>query len=92
LLPHLLGIPPAPLDIWHASDWAEASYLQYAPPELFALWDTEARCWALAHYESPAFIQIRTRYIAIYHQLQTEPVGPKRQQLVKEAFALRTRA
>lgn len=89
LLPHLLGIPQAPLDIWHSSNWDQASYLQDAPPEYFALWDEEARRWAQAQYESPAFTQLRNRYIAIYQQLKTEPVGPKRQQLVQEAFALR---
>lgn len=91
LLPYLLGIHQEPLAIRHGSSWAEASYLQYGPPEYFALWDEEARHWAQAQYKSLAFTQLRTRYIAIYQQLQTEPVGPKRQQLVREAFALETR-
>lgn len=90
LLPHLLGIPQAPLDIWHSSNWEQASYLQEAPPEYLALWDEEARRWAQAQYESPALTQLRNRYIAIYQQLKTEPVGPKRQQLVQEVFILRS--
>lgn len=39
--------------------------------------------------ESAEFERIRTRYIEIYAQLQTEPVGTRRSQLVNEAFALR---
>jgi hypothetical protein len=35
------------------------------------------------------FERIRTRYIEIHAQLQTEPVGTRRSQLVAEAFALR---
>jgi tetratricopeptide (TPR) repeat protein len=92
LLPHLLGIQQEPFNIWHASNWAQASYLQEAPPEFLALWDEAARHWARTQYESSAFTQIRSRYIEIYQQLQTEPVGPKRQQLVKEAFALQAQA
>jgi tetratricopeptide (TPR) repeat protein len=90
LLPHLLGLDQAPLNIWHGSNWAEASYLQGAPPEIFALWDEAALRWAQERYASLVFTQLRTRYIELYHQLQTEPPGPTRQQLVGEAFALRT--
>jgi tetratricopeptide (TPR) repeat protein len=89
LLPYLLGLQQEPLDIWHGSNWAEASYLPLAPPELFALWDEAARHWAKACYESPSFTQIRTRYIEIYQQLKTEPPGPMRQQLVREGSALK---
>lgn len=88
LLPHLLGLKQEPLEIWHASNRAEASYLQWVPPEIFKLWDADARRWAQAHYESSSFTQTRTRYIEIYQQLKTEPVGPRRQQLVREAFSL----
>jgi hypothetical protein len=90
LLPHLLGLNQAPLDIWHGSNWAEASYLQWTPPEIFALWDQAALRWAQERYASPAFMQLRTSYIELYHQLQTEPPGPTRQRLVSEAFTLRT--
>jgi hypothetical protein len=89
LLPHLLGLQQEQLDIWHGSTWAEASYLQFAPPEFFALWDAAALEWAKGCYESLAFTQLRTHYSEIYRQLKTEPVGPMRQDLVREAFALR---
>ena len=89
LLPHLFRLPQEPLDIWHGSNWAEISYLQWAPPEFLALWDEAALRWAKECYDSPAFTQVRNRYIAIYQQLKTERPGPLRQQLVSEAGALR---
>jgi len=92
LLPHLLGLHQAPLAIWHGSNWAEASYLQWVPPEFFALWDEAALRWAQERYVSLAFTQVRTRYIELCHQLQTEPPGPMRQQLVNEVFVLQAKA
>ena len=63
-------------------------YLDYTPVEIFGLWDEEARAWARNVYHSELFKKHRERYIEIYHQLKTEPVGPRRSQLVKEAFAM----
>lgn len=88
LLPHLFGIQQEPLPIWHWSNLAEASYMQWVPPELFALWDGEARRWAQTHYESQAFTQIRTRYIEINQELKNERDVPRRKQLVEEARTL----
>ncbi len=88
LVPHLLGMPQDRLDIWHGSNWAEKSYLEYAPPELLALWDQRALEWAKETYHSPKFRQVRARYIEIHEQLRHEPVGPRRSQLVQEAFEL----
>jgi len=88
LVPHLLGMPQDRLEIWHGSNWAEKSYLEYAPPELLALWDQRPLEWAKETYQSPKFRQVRARYIEIHEQLRHEPVGPRRSQLVKEAFEL----
>jgi len=88
LIPHLLGIPQGELDIWHGSNWAEKGYLEYAPPELFRLWDHQALEWAKETYQSPKFRQVRARYVEIHEQLRHEPVGPRRSQLVQEAFEL----
>jgi hypothetical protein len=46
LLPHLLGLKPKRPSIWHGTIWAEESYLEDAPPGLFALWDEAALRWA----------------------------------------------
>ena len=88
LLPHLLGLKQERLNIWHGTNWAEASYLEYAQPELIALWDDAALHWARERYDSPEFIAVRTRYIEIHEQLLTVRPGPQRQQLVKESFQL----
>lgn len=88
LIPHLLGLKQGILDIWHGSNLDEKSYLQYAPPQIFELWDEAARQWANDVYHGPELSQVRERYIEIHHQLKTEPRGPKRTQLVMEASSL----
>ena len=88
LVPHLLGMPHDRLDMWHGSNWAEMGYLEYAPPELFALWDQAALAWVKETYQSTKFRQVRARYVEIHEQLRHEPVGPRRSQLVQEAFEL----
>ncbi len=89
VLPHLFGREQAHLPMWHASNWDTEDYLQYVEPEIWTLWDAEAIHWAETLYDSAEFVQVRTRYIEIYGQLQTEPVGARRSQLVAEASALR---
>ena len=88
LIPRLLGQEQEPLDIWHGSNIAELVHVEYIPPEIFALWDETAVEWCQATYHEAAIRQVRERYIEIYHELKTEPRGPKRTQLVNEAFEL----
>jgi hypothetical protein len=88
LIPHLLGMAQDRLNIWHGSNVAEKEYLEYAPPEIWALWDEPALQWAKETYESPELGRIRARYVEIYEQLLSEPRGPKRSQLVSEALGL----
>jgi hypothetical protein len=88
LIPHLLGSEQEELDIWHASNLERKDYVEYAPHEILGLWDEEALQWVNETYHSPEFRQIRERYIEIYRQLRSEPPGPKRSQLVEEAFRL----
>ena len=88
LIPHLLGSEQEELDIWHASNWERMDYLEDAPPEIYGLWDEKALQWVVETYHSPQFRQVRERYIDIYKQLKVERLGPKRSQLVREAFRL----
>ncbi len=88
LIPHLLGIEQAEYDMWHGSNLEQKDFVAYIPAELFDLWDEEALQWANDTYHSPALTQVRERYVEIYHQLQSEPLGPKRSELVDEAYAL----
>ena len=89
IIPHLLEIAQPRLEIWHSSNQTESEYIPFIPPGFFQLWDEKAVAWASAMYHSTAFVAVRTRYIEIFTQLQHEPTGPKRAQLVKAAFALR---
>lgn len=88
LVPALIGVEQDVLDIWHGSNLAEKMYLEYVPLEIFELWDEDALRWATETYNRFDVQLVRERYIAIYRQLTTEPVGPKRSRLVKEAFQL----
>ena len=89
LIPRLLRLEQEALDIWHGTNIAELAYAEDIPPELFALWDEAALEWVRETYSTPDFRQVRERHIAIHRLLKTEPRGPKRTQLVDEAFALR---
>ena len=88
LIPHLLGQKQEELDIWHATNYEQADYLEYVPAEIWALWDASALRWAEETYDSPELRAIRARYIEIYKQLESEPRGPRRSALVDEAFRL----
>ena len=88
LIPHLLGFEQPELDIWHGSNIDQKDYLGYIPSEFLALWDEAALQWAKETYRSPKLSQVRERYIEIYRQLKDERPGPKRSELVKEAFRL----
>lgn len=88
LIPHVLELEQADLDIWHGSNIAERHHIKDIPKEVFDLWGEEALEWLDDTYHSPTLARIRQRYIAIEHELKTEPRGPRRTQLVEEAFSL----
>jgi len=90
LIPHLLGEDQDELDIWHGTNIAEKGYLEYCPPEIWALWDDAALEWARETYDSDEFRRVRSRYIEILEQLGSEPVGPRRSLLVDEMYRLQT--
>ena len=90
LIPHLLGREQDELDIWHSSNYEEKEFLDYVPPEIWALWDAPALQWAAEMYDSPEFRRVRGRYVEIFRQLKSEPPGPRRSALVDEAFRLGT--
>jgi hypothetical protein len=88
-IPRLLGIEQQDLDVSHGENVNEIFELEDTPPEIFALWDKAALQWAGETYHSPELRQVHDRYADIQRQLTTEPRGPKRTQLVDEAFELR---
>ena len=89
LLPYLVSIEQPPLDIWQSSNWEGKEYVEQGPAELLQLWDEQALRWAKELYQSESFREVRERSIEIFRLLKTEPVGPKRSDLVKELSALR---
>ncbi len=90
LLPRLLGIAHDHIDMWYPSNLAEKRYIDDIPDALFVLWEPAALQWAHSVYESTSMRRVQSRYIAIYHQLKTEPPGPKRSRLVTEAYRLQS--
>jgi hypothetical protein len=88
-IPRLLGMEQQDLDVRHGGNVNEIFELEDTPPEIFALWDDAALHWAHETYNSPELRQVHNRYVDIQRQLKTEPRGPKRTQLVDEAFELR---
>jgi hypothetical protein len=90
LIPHLIGQDQEELDVWHGTNIAEKGYLEYWPPEIWALWDDAALEWARESYDSDEFRRVRDRYIEIREQLDSEPVGPRRSRLVDEMYRLMT--
>jgi hypothetical protein len=89
LIPHLLGREQDKLDIWHSTNYEQKEFLEYVPPEIWALWDSPALQWVETVYDSPEFRQIHAQYIEIREQLKSEPRGARRSALVDELFELR---
>lgn len=88
LIPHVLGLNPERLDIWHGSNYEDIEYLSYLPPVTMQLCTKEELGWISKQYNSEKFIAIREKYIDIHLQLKTEPRGPKRTELVELASKL----
>src|SRR5712691_3929351 len=90
LLPRLLGLAQDHIDMWSLSNLAEQRYSDDVPEEVFPLSEPPALHWAHTFYQSAPMQRVRRRHIAIYHQLKTERPGPKRSQLVAEAYRLQS--
>jgi hypothetical protein len=88
LIPRLLGLDQAVIGMWHPSNLSEKSYVDSLPGELFAVWEPSALQWVYSIYHREPMRRVRDRYIAVYIALKEEPPGPKRSQLVEEAYEL----
>jgi hypothetical protein len=88
LLPHLLGRPIAPLDVWHGTSDDEPEFLEQIYEAYLALWSEPEKDWASGLYESAGFRSARERFIEIGRQLNHLRPGPKRTELVMEMHAL----
>lgn len=74
--------------MWHPSNLAYPSYVGCILESVFNLWEPPAIHWADAVYHHEPMRRVRERYIEIYSQLQDEPRGPRRSQLIEEAYEL----
>jgi hypothetical protein len=88
LVPHLIGSPIAVLDIWHGSNVADRSYLDFIQEAYLELWTEAEREWAASLYNSPGFQSVRARYIEIGKLLDTTRPGHERSRLVEEQSEL----
>lgn len=88
LVPHIIGNDQPVYNMWHSSNIEEKEYLDYLPPEFVQLWDQKAISWARTTYYGERCNLFRKRFVEIKNQLQNEPVGPKRNKLVKELYDL----
>lgn len=88
LIPHLLGREQDELDIGYSTNYERKDFLEYVPPEIWALWDEPALQWAAETYDSAGLRRVRARFIEIHQQLKSEPPGPRRSALVDELFRL----
>ena len=88
LIPHLLGLSPERFDIWHGSNYADIEHLNYLPPVILDLCTNEELTWISEQYNSENFKAIQDKYVDIHRQLETEPRGPRRTQLVEQASRL----
>ena len=84
LVPRLLGLPTAELDIWHGSSDAEPSYVEHIHEPYLQLWTDAEREWADGLYHGPGFRSARERFIEIAGALATTRPGPDRRRLVEE--------
>ena len=85
---HLLGMEQDVIEMWHPSHLPHKSYVACIPKSIFNLWEPPAIQWANTVYHSEPTRRVRERYIEIYTQLQEEPRGPRRSELIEEACQL----
>ncbi len=88
LVPHVLGIEQDVIEMWHPCNLAVKSYLACIPESIIELWEPPAIQWADNVYHGEPMCRVRERYIEIYTQLKDESRGPRRSQLVEEAYRL----
>ena len=72
LLPTLLGITPAPYDIWHSSNRQDPSYPPGIPEEFIPELSEEERSWIKEQLGSFRFRRVLEEYVATYGALKSE--------------------
>lgn len=83
MLPYLIGQPIEEMDIWHGSNWQQASYLADVSDYLAAPNEGE-REWIAAQLQSKPFSELMSKYVDIFRQLNHERDVGKRRALLRE--------
>jgi hypothetical protein len=79
MIPHVLGRPVEPLDIWHSSSDAKLDYVEYLPEEVQRKITESELAWMAGQHDSPEFVHVRERHIDIYRRLSTiKEIGARR--------------
>ena len=89
IIPYIIGNEQEKINGWYGSNWEWKEYLEEIPQEIWALWKPEEITWVRELYFSEQIITIRNRYITIHRQMETEPVGKRRSELIQEASKFR---
>jgi hypothetical protein len=88
LLPRLLGKNVHALHISPDSDELEMMHIDHIPEEYIEIWKERELLWASTLYEGE-FSTVRAHCIAIERELEHEPRGERRTQLVNELFGMK---
>jgi hypothetical protein len=88
LISQLLGREVAEYDMWHSSSDQHIGYFAYMPKEVIAAITGDEIEWLGQEYDSPAFAQIRERYVRIQHALKVTKDLSERKRLVSESKSL----
>ncbi len=77
-------LPYLPSSNIPTEEWAE-----WVPVEIYNLWDADAALWLKESFYSDTTQKLLTRFYDLEKQLENEPVGARRNQLVTEVFDMR---
>lgn len=88
VIPRLLGMEVRCHDIWHGSNTAEPSYLDWIPEEYWGLWTEPDREWAAGLWHGSEFRASRDRYVELGHALKSLRPGPERNRVITEMSRL----
>ncbi len=88
IIPIILGIDIKPYDMWHGSNYEDIDYVEYIPEEVIdSITESEIE-WIKEHYHSTEFIQVRERYIEIFHHIKSTDNLEVRRKLLNESRSL----
>lgn len=83
LLPALVGVPPAPHDMWHSSNREHPDYLSEVPEEFLPELSEAESSWIKERLDSLQFRRVKDEYISTHHALKSEQNIDKRRNILR---------